>query len=685
MMLSQHYVTDSSRMRIWKRLNICIVLPAVFISAFSRNRESNDSIDRYNVELKETIVNGARQFATLTSSSPIYNITQSQLLKSGVTDIADAIHRLPGINLRDYGGAGGLKTVSVRGLGVSHTNVVYDGLPLSDVQSGAIDMSKYSMDNIGSLSINIGDNDNLFIPVKTAAAPASIIINTPCHYNHAANELTAKLKVGSFGYISPYLSATYRLSKPLSININGEFTHSDNNYPFKWYNGVIVTEEHRENNRVNNSRIEGNIFFDRTDKFSLNGKIYYYNSNRQLPGPVRYYNINSSSENIKERTAFSQLTYTHIFNKQWKAMAAAKFNWSATNYYTGLKTSLNGSDTEDYFQREYYTSINILYTPNPIWSIDYAADYIFNSLNSNLITDTRPYRHSFLQSLSVKMRFNRIILTARLIESVYLNGKKKGLAAIPADQNRLSPSLGINIGIIKENVLSLRCSYKNIFRMPTFNEAFFNHYGSPDLKPESTEQFNSGLTSQLPLPSTLPRIHLTIDYYHNSVHNKIVAIPYNMFIWNITNVSRSIIDGIDLTFTADYSFNSRNTVSAAGSWSYQRARINVGKDNPAYGKQIAYTPMNSGSFSLGYENPWVNVVLHGQGVSARYTNNINTPESRISGYFEIGTTLWRELTIKSCNIELRFDILNLLNKQYSVIARYPMPGRALMASVKFKL
>ena len=76
----------------------------------------------------------------------------------GVTDVADALHRIPGVTLRDYGGAGGMKTVSVRGFGAKHTGVSYDGIMLSDCQSGEIDLSRYSLDNVDQLSLVIGDN-----------------------------------------------------------------------------------------------------------------------------------------------------------------------------------------------------------------------------------------------------------------------------------------------------------------------------------------------------------------------------------------------------------------------------------------------------------------------------------------------------------------------------------------------
>lgn len=114
----------------------------------------------------------------MTSTAPLFNLTNERMKTMGVTDISDALHRLPGINIRDYGGAGGMKTVSVRGFGTTHTGVIYDGIVLSDCQSGKIDLSRYSLDNVGSLSLIVGDNSDIFVPAKASASAASIIISS---------------------------------------------------------------------------------------------------------------------------------------------------------------------------------------------------------------------------------------------------------------------------------------------------------------------------------------------------------------------------------------------------------------------------------------------------------------------------------------------------------------------------
>ena len=50
-------------------------------------------------------------------------ITETMLQNIPAKDIGDVIKHMAGANVRDYGGIGGIKTVSVRSLGAAHTSV----------------------------------------------------------------------------------------------------------------------------------------------------------------------------------------------------------------------------------------------------------------------------------------------------------------------------------------------------------------------------------------------------------------------------------------------------------------------------------------------------------------------------------------------------------------------------------
>lgn len=644
-----------------------------------------------------TVTRSMRQ-RVLTSTAPLQLLDRQDMLAMGVTDMADALNRIPGITLRDYGGAGGMKTVAVRGFGAKHTGVSYDGIMLSDCQSGEIDLSRYSLDNVETLSLVIGDNDDIFIPARQAASSAVLHIQTlPLPDGDSRAHVTAQLKAGSFGFVSPFVRYAQSLSRRLALSATGEYTYAENDYPYDIQNVSITMHSRRTNSRMNSGHGELNLAWLPTDASHLTAKVYYYDNARQLPGIVRYY-TNLSGENLHDRNFFAQLGWQTRWGGQWALKTQAKVNWNESVYRDKLMPS--AINDASYWQREYYASAALLFVPTERWAFDYSADYAYNNLNGSSWRTIigRPFRHSVLQSVTAKYTGGRWTVTGRLLHSLYLNQQKcdddadNELQASRTDiqQNsarnmrRLSPSLSLAYRLAEDEALYVRASYKNIFRSPTFNESYYYHYGSTDLKPESTHQWNVGVTYATHL-SQQTAATLTLDAYMNKVKDMIVAVPYNMFVWRCINVGRVRSIGLDATLRLDHRFSLRHRLLLAGSYSLQKVQNRTNPESDNYNKQIAYMPEHTASGSMAYENPWVNLSLHATAVSCRWPNNEHYPSTMIEGYADVGVTAYRQFRVGRHQMELRGDVKNLFDKQYYIVARYPMPGRSWMMTVNYKL
>lgn len=612
------------------------------------------------------------------STAPLQNIGSTDFLKFGVTDISDALHRLAGINIRDYGGTGGMKTVSVRGLGSQHTGVSYDGVLLSECQNGEIDLSRYSLNNVGEVSLAIGDNDDIFIPARQAAYPAVLSIETlkmlPTDYSV---HMLTELKTGSFGLFNPFVKYTQRYSDSFVASVASEYTHADNNFPFTLKNISLITHEKRVHNKMDSYHGEVDLRWSINKLSNLSTKIYYYDNNRQLPGQVIYY-TNISGQSLRDRNAFLQTYFTTRNNSGNLSLKVhAKVNWAASIYKDDVYPG--GIKDASYWQREYYGSATLLYTPIDHWAFDYSLDYAYNNLNSSLVTDTRPYRNTVLQSFTAKYSINRFTAVARLLHSLYLNGEKTGEGC--KNMRRLSPSFSLSYKLLEDEDLFVRASYKNIFRAPTFTESYYYLYGSRDLKPELTNQVNVGLTWKHNLSDRID-FNTTLDAFINNVKDKIVAVPYNMFVWTHINVGKVISEGIDASLLASYHFDSKQTLSLSGNYTYNKCENTTTKTSEYYRNQLAYMPVHSGSASLSYENPLVNFSVHATGMSMRWANNEHYDGCDIPGYLEAGLSMYKTIDIGG-KLTLRGDIMNIFNKQYSIIYMYPMPGRSFTLSATY--
>ncbi len=665
---------------VFAEMSGCI--PAFGVSVPERG-DAYEAADTAGRNLQEFEVVSERVRREVTSTAPLFNLTDERMKTMGVTDISDALHRLPGINIRDYGGAGGMKTVSVRGFGTTHTGVIYDGIVLSDCQSGKIDLSRYSLDNVGSLSLIVGDNSDIFVPAKASASAASIIISSMSVPGPMDSlwHVTGQMRFGSFGTYNPYFKVGKSLTPKFSFSVIGEYTHAKNNYPFTLENGKLVTRERRNNSMMNSWHGEINTRWRLTPASMLDAKVYYYDNNRQLPGPVILYNP-VCHEKLRDRNFFGQLTYKNLSLSKFSFQGLAKFNWDASLYHDEDGKYPGGILDEDYFQREVYVSGSALYVPTDKLAFNYSADYFYNNLTTNQMEVVGPWRHSVLQSFTGKFQNSWLLATARLLWSIYDNGVKEGISS--KDENKLSPSLSVSVQPMRNRLFFIRASYKNIFRMPTFNETYYFRMGSTSLKPEDTDQFNFGLTWQYNSTNWLNALVLTGDVYYNNVKDKIVALPTNMFIWTMTNMDKARAFGADVTASATFNIARRQSLVFAGNYSWQRVQPRTSPTDPDYNKQVAYTPIHSGAASLSWENPWVDVVVHTTGASDRYGTSSNLPITRIKGYMEMGAALIRSFKIKRNTIDLRFDLTNILDTQYEIVGNYPMPGRAWKFTVTYK-
>jgi outer membrane receptor protein involved in Fe transport len=180
-------------------------------------------------------------------------------------------------------------------------------------------------------------------------------------------------------------------------------------------------------------------------------------------------------------------------------------------------------------------------------------------------------------------------------------------------------------------------------------------------------------------------VRVTLDAYYNRLRDMIVSVPYNMFVWSCVNVGKVRILGVDGTLNLSHHLNAKHLVILTGNFSYQRAQNRTNPHSPNYNKQIAYMPEYPWAAAVSYENPWVNLSVHGHGISSRWPNNDHYAGTLIKGYKEFGVTAYRAFSWGRHRMEGRVDVKNLLDEQYELVGHYPMPGRSWQISILYKI
>ncbi len=102
-----------------------------------------------------------------------------------------------------------------------------------------------------------------------------------------------------------------------------------------------------------------------------------------------------------------------------------------------------------------------------------------------------------------------------------------------ANKNKFTPAFAAGYKTSPESPFLFRLFYKNIFRMPSFNDLYYtyNTNTNPKLLPEYSSQFDAGLTYTRNLANAGSRINISMDVYYNQIKDKIIAVPAQNLIY----------------------------------------------------------------------------------------------------------------------------------------------------------
>ena len=239
-------------------------------------------------QLDTVTVRGHRVDRNVLSGRPVQLMQKEELEQLGLTNLADAVKRFAGTNVKDYGGIGGMKTVSVRNLGAHHTAVSYDGVTISNTQAGQIDIGRYTLDNIQTVSMAIGEQEDLMQSARhyAAAGILNMVTEKPHFENGRKDAVAFRIRGGSFGLVSPSLRYWRQLTDRTTLSVNGSYMRADGTYPFTLINGIEKTKEKRYNSDIYSWQGEANLYHTFKDNSQLDWKTCWYYSQRGLPGAV---------------------------------------------------------------------------------------------------------------------------------------------------------------------------------------------------------------------------------------------------------------------------------------------------------------------------------------------------------------------------------------------------------------
>lgn len=690
--VKRHPIRIKESLTYFRWLFICClyllinIVPVIAQSPKPISHLEQDSIFR-KFEIEEVTVYGHR---TLPKIIPAQELSGKELQRLNVVSVADAIRYFSGVQIKDYGGIGGLKTINIRSMGTQHVGVFYDGIQLGNAQNGQIDLGRFSLDNMEAVSLYNGQKSTVFQSAKDYASAGSVHMTTRTpHFDSAKNyNLNFSLKGGSFGTINPSVLWEHKISNKLSSSLNAEYMYTTGRYKFSYAkkDGYDTTEV-RRNGDVRALRIESGLF-GKIKKGEWKAKIYFYDSERGYPGAsVREEPGKFKHEDRQwDRNLFIQSSFRKQVDSLYTLIVNGKYAYDYLHYLSDPRLDVTTMYVDNHYrQQEAYFSVVNGFSFFNWWKINLSTDFQWNTLNADLVDFAYPQRYSVLTALATSVNFKKISMQVSLLHT-YIHDRTKALGEEAPNKSLFTPTAVMSYRPWNAENLQLRAFYKRIFRMPTFNDLYYTFIGNKQLKPEYTTQYDIGIVYSKSFGNRgLTFLDISVDGYFNQVDDKIIAMPTsNQFQWTMVNLGYVEIRGIDTAVQSTWQFGPVQLNSRI-SYTYQKAQDFTDSQSQWYGGQIPYIPWHSSSVILGgsYKGwDWNYSFIY---TGERYEAVANIPENHSQPWYTHDMSLSKNFQWNRTRIRITAEVNNIFNQQYEVVQCYPMPGTNFKLKFNLKL
>lgn len=636
----------------FSKLHICVALASIAATAGAQTSRL-DSVQT----LGDVSVVGVKPHYL----TPSQTLRGDMLRSLSATSVADALKYFSGVQIKDYGGLGGLKTVNVRSLGSQHVGVYLDGIRITNAQNGQIDLGRYSLSNMESVSLYNANRNERLQSASEYASAATVYMQTK-----RPTETTYMMEYGCGSFGLNKLKGYFALKNLLFID--AEYQHSDGDYAFRFRSEQEDTVGTRHNSDITFYRLEAAGFYK-----GLSTHVYYYNSERGLPGPVirRLSDQWDSTDRQWDQNFFIQSSYKHSW-EHFALKTNLKYAYDYLHYLQDPRTNAATMYCNNHYtQQDIYGSVAAAWNTRYV-SLTASTDLRWSDLNADVYKFAYVYRLDSKSLLSAIASYRGFEANIALLYT-HISDHTRG-AASPL--SRLTP---MYLASWHGGPLTVRAFHKRIFRAPTLNDLYYTLVGNAQLRPEYTSQWDLGVDYKD------RHLHLAVDLYTSRIEDKIVAIPMKcQFRWSMVNFG--LVRSLGISTTAGYDRTwGKLALSANANYTCQRDRDFSSPSDPEYKNTIPYSPLHSASLivSLGYDG-W-SACTSWLYTGDRFALISNNKEDMLGAWQTVDLKLSKTFTVSRHSLQTTIECNNLTDSRHEVVKRYPMPGRNWKLTLQWRM
>ncbi|WP_158276154.1 TonB-dependent receptor [Brumimicrobium oceani] len=608
------------------------------------------------------------------------SLNQKQIEQLAPNDLGSLLQYINGITIKSYGGIGGMKTLSHRGLGGEHSQLMIDGLPMSDPQNGQTNLANIQLNNVEEVALN-QQNSGQLVPISGLVKGSAVQIKTfDQQFSPHKLSIRSSLTLGSFGQKEGFLGLK-KGGKRNFVSLAGGYRSYDGDYPYELKFGNETKKVHRRNNALDEYNISlgaGVKWRKRKTSHQLKFSGKRIAIDQELPGAVILYN-NMAQETLKTENTNLGFNYS-LFNQTLAVKAFAQYAHRFTHYNDPTYLNSAGYLDNQYTTNSFSGGFHLRYKWNN-FTFHAGNDFTYDALKSTRNLG-EPSRETNISMLKTRYQAKYFSIEASAFNQTFIDQNK--IQEHRKNYNKVHPQLALYTSDELFKQLQFFIWYKPSSRAPSFNELYYSQLGNTSLTPEESSQINWGTR----YVKSFKRVELSIqgNIFKNLVSNKIIALPtQNLFVWSIQNIGKVDIVGGDLHLNVNIALNKDWALQLQTGASYQQALDISDENGPTYRDQIAYTPALTGNAIARVRYKKIGLNFSSLYIGERYSLNENIPGNRLDPYLIFDLSANYSLKIRSKQqLKLQAGIKNLGNVSYNFIKYYVMPERNYFIKLSYE-
>ena len=657
------------------------------VAAFLAFASVATATDQQPTRLEEMVVTATKTERSADSVPASVTVITKEQIKSMPAKTADELlNNVAGVYVSHRSGfitAGTSNSVRMRGLGgggESYVQVQVDGVPVNDLQTGAVEWNEFPIQDIERIEIVRGPSSALY-GNNAMGGVINIITKNPGKGMH----LEASAGYGSLNTTTLGLRQSGGNGKlSYALGVNSLMT-----------DGYVEIPPENRNDKNNADKD--------TKRYNLSAKLRYdFDPDTSLTYSGAYYHS----------TQTGKYTLLDGFNCYAQDTMRSNLNFVTKIGAADIKATVYGSDS-----RSSYDSAS-----TDMKSTESAKRSYFNELGTNLqagfslgqhnyLTLGTDYRHGTLDTVTdwyskvkgdtsggkqdnialfaqdeISLLEDKLILNigARYDWYTGSDGYQHNTDAKPVDasfdkvhDSAFSPKLSVLYKL--NDYLNLRTAVGKAFQTPALNKIYRGTYvlsgktyiSNPDLKCETLTSYEAGTDFKLN-----DRFRLSATYFHQNIKDCIYDLTVAKNTFKYTNASEMVVDGIE----ADTELRLIDYLSLTGSLTINHSKFADNPTDPTIeGNYWNYLPKATWSVGLAYDNPQIITLrVNGRRVGAIPYDTKNTQET--GRFFVTDLMIGRKLI---GNWSATLEVFNLFDKEYRDTPSLVNPGRLVMGTIKY--